>query len=287
MQSQIPRIIPFILEFEPVDVEHVLGSLGLAVLDFAKNVNLSHPEINFKSITSSESEFLCEVLQIARFSRISRMKIAPKMIHECLSDRVNCALELLLESGFSSRFARLMRPHARERIRSKKKPWMFDFQEKTFHFWSRLPDDLDSLSRGNKIICKFSEKRFNRFKEIGCDNLADSEKSCSCLFPKGDFGFFKANLRDVCALIAKIYKPNCSSFALIPAKNILHASNHLLDLCKELDYFEDLNGMPVFDHHIVLASNPKQKGDGFDVRDSHSVLMGERNGFFYFVSLLS
>lgn len=273
MQKQVPRIFSLIKGFEKDHICSIFGSAGFAIFDFSNTADFSHPEINFSLEIHEHSEFLCEMLYLTEFANKSNMHRVLNFINQSAIEKVKLALDAFLISGFSNKSARFLLPSARSRIRNCKNTYNVNCQSFN-RYRSILPNSFSELKSN---YCDYSEKRMRRFEELGCKKLIDAEKFCSSLVSVGDFGFHKIGIHETCIILSKHVGISSDEFVVSPLEKFSKA-NVASDICEKFDNFERLGGKALFDHHVALYSN-SQETDNF-------VLMGERNGFFYFIALL-
>jgi hypothetical protein len=273
MQKQIPKIFSLIKSFEKDHIYSAFGSAGFSILDFSNTADFSHPEIQFSPEILEHSEFLCEVLSLVEFAKNSNMHRVLNLIGQSTGEKVKLALDAFLAFGFSNKSARFLLPDARNKIRKSKNA--HNINCKSFdRYRSILPSSFSDLKSN---YCEYSENRIRRFQELGCKKLIDAERFCSSLVSVGDFGFHKIGVHETCIILAKHMGIESSEFIVSPLEKF-QKSGIAPEICNKFDNFEQLDGKALFDHHVILHPNSQEKDD--------FVLMGERNGFFYFIALL-
>ena len=306
------KIFSEIIKFQKETIEKALGEFGINLLNFSKNINLSHFGISEIPIDNNLSDRLCQILQLVDYARKNELDLSIEDI-----DKFYCKFIEKDIKNLDKKYIRLIKDdNTRKEIRQSKKICevsLLNFYEKARLIWDNLPNDFSIFSKDDqsyKEMIQEAENKVNRYEEVGCFELANNIKK-SLEIVKNTIrdsycGYRKISIKNASIILAKINRFKLESRNL---ENSFHKKKYLICLNNEtynpkiypihyLEYIKtnyinllllDLEKVPLFDHYMVLVPSMKNrsaKTDLFDIKEKNiiPIVLGEKDGKCYFIS---
>lgn len=306
------KIFSEIIKFQKETVEKALGEFGVNLLNFSKNINLSHFGISEIPIDNNLSDKLCQIIQLVDYAIKNKLNLSIQDI-----DKFYCKFIDKDIKNLDKKYIRLIKDNnIRKQIRQSKKICevsLLNFYEKSRLIWDNLPNDFSIFSKDDqsyKEMIQEAENKANRYEEVGCFELANNIKK-SLEVVKNTIrdsycGYRKISIKNASIILAKINRFKLESRNL---ENSFHKKKYLICLNSEtynpkiypIHYLEDiktnyinlllldLEKVPLFDHYMVLVPSMKNrstKTDLFDIKEKNiiPIVLGEKDGKCYFIS---
>lgn len=317
--ENIPDIVSKVLVSDDKTVLAAFPKKGRKLIDFLGQIDISHPDLHMLPL-GQNSESLCQILDLVKHATDNKLDLAINLINDA-----SHLLGDIEDPMLTGRQIRLLPDHQRCRARTTKNSFSFSssafykFCSKNwsgpsdFSLFDRNADHGSFLSRHKEI----SEK----FKMIGCDALAAAADRTADLArnPPDRHGFRRITVEQAMCVMAKNHNLLLSkdsrkrSLVFINTSKGSHLYTPTAHSLDRLAQFipqrvrEIIDGLEsnraVFDNHLVLVpsfgSNIKTETKHSLVhfeskltdeeivtsRDFRPVVLGERDGFCYFICM--
>jgi len=314
------KILKEILRFDDDAIFAIFGESGLHLLNFARQVDHRHPELSV--LFKDSSDKLCQLLDLAKYAINSELSFALEAISS-YANPMMAAFKNIDNPEKSQKNLRFFPESKRVELRKKKESFSISslsFQERAVKAWSSTPNDFSSFERDAAIeTSDVYKNRAERYRSIGCDELAKSIEAISGQFDISGqhYGFRKIGISQSCFILAKLHEfvlcdcedkqssivinTNAESYVYVPKITPIveldWVSEKVKKAISETERFPAAFSMPIFDHYIAITPSfggvsracgskvhfefaPKDE-DIFSM--SNSVVLGERDGSCYFI----
>jgi hypothetical protein len=275
-----------------------MGEYGLSLKTLSSLLDLDHPELHsiFKEFYSHDDKFLdtcIELLDLLHYSK----NHGYINTHPYFEEKLNGFFKgKLLNKSLNIRL--LKENKDRNELRSLKESKKIDlyFLYSCKDFWLNFPESFDEFSRHDMSFKKDIEdalRRRSRYEEMGCLSLAeeiDADIKHIEQFNEMYYGFHQIKATTASVVLAKLLSLMFLDNGIFLNKDIpfspvvvpvddLNSSIELREIITNLDSLPDAGFKPIFDCFAVISP-------GINGESVKCVLVGEKEGKFYFISLV-
>jgi hypothetical protein len=290
----------FLKEFISLDEDLIrssMGDFGLSLRDFFYFLDLDHPELGalFKEFYLKDDNFLdrCfELFKLMKYAKSNQYTNSAFIFEEKLGS-------LFKGKTFSrSLNIRLVKDkNERHELRSLKESKEIDlyYIYSSKNFWLDFPNSFFSFTRYGTSFeedIKEATKKKLRYEDLGCLSLAEElEKDIESikLYNEMYYGFHQIKATTASLVLAKLLNLSFSNKGIFWDDNSAYCPfvvpvddancpQDLRDTIQNLESLPDASNKPIFDCFAFITPGVKDK-------IAKSVLVGEKEGKFYFIDL--
>jgi len=295
-----------IKNYSPKVIHKTLGEVGLDFYNFADQIDLDHPDINYFSFSDKINQ---------------SFSLVDLAIKNNLSDSIDGIENLYFKEiefykkihCLEKAFPRFLNSRKKiEMIRRSKKisdVFLSTFKKTPRTIWDNLPFDFEIFLK-NKSYEKYlkeAEETSCKFRYFGCDQMADhiddNLNKIKSIFKNNYFGYKELSISNAAIILAKMHEfklrnnhRDCSIYyKKLNYKPKVYPIHELGSI--KTKRFTNLMGRleekPLFDHYFVVVPSYSNDGKNFSnseilnkisKNDIVPVIMGERGFKTYFIS---
>ena len=260
------KILSEIKNYDKSVIFFTLGKFGLNLYDLAQIVDTNHPDINNFPIDMEISKKILQFLELVKYAFDKNLNESINGIHKFFMKSIS--IDLKLEKCV--RFIKDNNKKLEIRLCNK----AFDVNlDNIDQLWENSEDNFEIYEKNSikrKIRISDLLEKSKHYLDIGCDLISENiKKRIDKLSDDSYCGFNRIFLKDASIITAKIYKLNLKEdsyvFRMLPISKL---PNELFELEENFSFFDYYYAMSFFNSN----------------KSTNSIIVGQRNGLFYFLS---
>lgn len=210
-------ILREITEYDEEVIRWALGDFGMRLRDFARAVDLTHPEITNTIFLEPEfSDKFCQVLKLVQYARQQGMVDCLDGLSKLYTKNLPQQMRFLDSPFKNQQYVRLLPSRQeREQVRSTKSMREIDlrsFHKKGLIAWDGLPSDFGLYVRHNesyKDQLVVAEKRAEKYRSLGLVEMAgritESIENFREMMEENYYGFHRITMTNAAVIAAKMH----------------------------------------------------------------------------------